>query len=157
MKHQFKAKIYSIGINWAVDVPTQVTEELVREKGYIRIKGQINGFEFIQTLVPVKNKPYRLFVNLIMMKGGKTEVGKTASFTIAQNNTPIDKIYNIPPLLSKLLLHHGQEAQFEQLSPYRKKDILKYLCNLKTEETMYKNVMKVIDQLKQKESQVRIP
>ena len=72
MIYQFDAKIYKIGINWAVDVPQSIVQEMTPEKGYIRIKGQINDFDFIQTLIPVKNAPYRLFVNQIMMKGGKT-------------------------------------------------------------------------------------
>ncbi|RZK58737.1 MAG: hypothetical protein EOO91_07355 [Pedobacter sp.] len=37
MKHYFEAKIYKIGINWAVDVPADITAQLKREKGYIRI------------------------------------------------------------------------------------------------------------------------
>ncbi len=155
--HNFKAKIYKIGINWAVDVPALISEKMFPEKGYIRIKGQINGFDFIQTLVPIKNAPYRLFVNLIMMKGGKTELGEVASFNIEQNLTKIEKMYEMPQLLAQALNEHYLTDDFNRLSPSRIKDILKYLSYVKTEETMRKNIDKVIFQLKNKIKNTRIP
>lgn len=157
MKHHFKEKIYKIGINWAVDVPSEASDQMKAEKGYIRIKGQINGFDFIQTLVPVKNSTYRLFVNFIMMKGGKTAVGEVADFKIEQNHTLVEEIYPMPDLLAKSLAQHQLQEEFERLSPFRKKDIFKYLSYVKTEETMIKNINKVIAQLQAKEKAVRIP
>lgn len=157
MKHQFKAKIYKTGINWAVDVPKEITDSLSPEKGYIRVRGQINDFDFIQTLVPVKNAPYRLFVNLIMMKGGKTALGEVASFIIEQNEVALVKMYPMPKLLSAILKKEKLNNSFDALSEARKKDILKYLSFIKTEETLLKNIEKVILQLKQQSKDVRIP
>lgn len=157
MKHHFEAKIYKTGINWAVDVPADITDQLKPEKGYIRIKGQINGFDFIQTLVPVKNSPYRLFVNLIMMKGGKTALGQVASFTIEQNEVELVNMYAMPKLLSAILEKENLNEDFNSLSEARKKDILKYLSFIKTEETMMRNINKLIEQFKNKEKNVRIP
>ncbi len=157
MKYHFEAKIYKIGINWAVDVPTDITAKLKPEKGYIRIKGQINDFDFIQTLVPVKNSLYRLFVNLIMMKGGKTALGEVASFSIEQNEVELVKMYVMPKTLSAILEKEKLVDHFNSLSEARKKDILKYLSFIKTEETMIKNINKLIEQLKSKDKNVRIP
>lgn len=157
MKYTFQEKIYKIGINWAVDVPAEISEKMLPEKGYIRIKGQINNFDFIQTLVPVKDAPYRLFVNLMMMKGGKTALGQIASFQIEQNHTEVEKMYPMPKLLADELEHHQLTNDFNQLTPSRKKDILKYLSYVKTEETLKKNIQKVVVQLKNKETNVRIP
>jgi hypothetical protein len=157
MMFQFTAKIYKTGINWAVDVPEEISKRMLPEKGYIRIKGQINGFEFIQTLVPVKNGPYRLFVNLIMMKGGKTSLGELASFSIEQNLMKIEKMYEMPRMLEETLNEHQVLENFNQLSPSRIKDILKYLSYVKTEKTMKKNIDKVIVQLKNKVADTRIP
>src|SRR5688500_17510328 len=103
MKHSFKAKIYSVGINWCVDVPRRITKQLTAERGYIKIKGEINGFTFTKTLMPVKNSPYRLFVNQAMMKGGGTALGKTASFKIEQNSDKAIKKYAAPKLLIEQL------------------------------------------------------
>lgn|GEM_PF-2384308 len=54
---RFKANIYKVGINWCVNVPTRISDELEKEKGYIRITGLVNQFKFKINLVPVKNAP----------------------------------------------------------------------------------------------------
>lgn len=157
MPHKFKAKIYQNGINWCVDVPQEITAQLTAEKGYIRIKGQINAYDFIQTLVPVKNAPYRLFVNMIMMKGGKTALGEVADFVIEQNTELVDKQYPMPDALANALQATDSEEAFNSLTPARKKDILKYLSYVKTEATMQKNIEKLISQLQEGSKNVRIP
>jgi Bacteriocin-protection, YdeI or OmpD-Associated/Domain of unknown function (DUF1905) len=157
MKHTFNAKIYKTGINWCVDVPINITENMLADKGYITIKGQINDFDFTKTLVPVKNAPYRLFVNLKMMKGAKTELGKEATFEIEQDTEKKINEYPIPILLVKILQENNLTTAFENLTASRKKDILKYLSYVKTNETLIKNVEKLISQLKNKEKNVRLP
>lgn len=157
MSYQFEAKIYKIGINWAVDVPHSIAQKMTPEKGYIRIKGQINDFDFIQTLVPVKNAPYRLFVNQMMMKGGKTALGETATFAVAQNHMPVEQLYAMPQVLSEALTQHHLDDEFNKLSASRRKDIFKYLSYLKNEETIQKNINKLIVQLQNKDKNARIP
>jgi hypothetical protein len=157
MPHSFQAKIYQTGINWCVDVPKEITAQLTVVKGYIKIKGQINGFDFTQTLVPVKNAPYRLFVNFIMMKGGKTALGEVADFVIEQDTVAEDKRYPMPDLLAIALRENDLEIAFERLTAARKKDILKYLSYVKTEETMQRNIAKLVNQLKDNATNVRVP
>lgn len=157
MKHTFKAKIYKSGINWCVDVPEEITKQLTSEKGRINIKGQINGFEFVKTLMPVKNAPFRLFVNQTMMKGGKTALGEIANFAIEQNTEKIIKEYSIPKLLEEKLDENQLTSDFNSLTASKKKNILKYLSYVKTEETLLKNIDKLIIQLKNNAKNVRIP
>ena len=157
MKHTFKAKIYQTGINWGVDVPTEITELLTAEKGRINIKGQINGFDFTKTLMPVKNSMHRLFVNQAMMKGGKTALGQVAVFKIEQGNEKTVKEYPTPLILTEQLKKYQLTTAFDNLTTSRKKDILKYLNYVKTEETLLKNIDKLITQLKNKEKNIRIP
>ncbi len=157
MQFTFKAKIYKIGINWAVDVPVKISNQLIREKGYIQIKGTINNFPFSKSLVPVKDSPYRLFVNYLMMKGGKTALGKTATFSIEQDHQKKETKYPMSKLLRSRLSETGLVEVFDNLTAARKMDILRYLDRLKTEETLIRNVEKVIAQLKRKEKDVRVP
>jgi hypothetical protein len=155
--HTFTAKIYKTGINWCVDVPKRITGTLKATKGFISIKGEINGFKFTKSLVPVKDGPYRLFVNLKMMKGGNTALGEKARFVIqpAPNKKVVD--YPQPTLLRQALAANALTASFNELTTSRKRDILKYLNSIRTEEILKKNVDKVISQLKDKEKNVRIP
>lgn len=157
MTFTFKARIYKTGINWAVDVPEKVSSRLIPERGYIRVKGRINAFEFKTTLVPVKEAPYRLFVNGLMMKGAETAVGKIARFELEQNSTKLVEEYPMLPALKKALEAHQLLAAFQALRPSRIKDVLKYLHYLKTQETRQKNIDKVIWQLQNKNQTVRIP
>ena len=157
MKYIFKSKIYKTGINWCVDVPYKITDKLVAQKGRFNIKGQINGFDFTKTLVPVKNNRYRLFVNQAMMKGGKTSLGQIAVFEVEEDREKVSKEYPIPKALSDQLKHHELIKEFECLTASRKKDILKYLNYIKREETLLKNMKKLIIQLSNKEKNVRIP
>ncbi len=157
MTYSFSEKIYKTGINWAVDVPLEISQKLIAEKGYIRIKGLINNFEFSTTLVPVKNAPHRLFVNGMMMKGGKTALGEVASFIISQNNEKQIHEYPLPKALEDQLKKHKLLKTFEKLTPHRKKEIIRYLSFIKTEETMSRNIEKIVHQLKNKIQDVRIP
>lgn len=157
MAYVFKAKIYKTGINWCVDVPEKITNRLTAEKGKIKIKGTINGFDFTKTLMPVKNSAYRLFVNRAMMKGGETSVGQTARFKIEQNTNVSRMRYRKPKSLTTQLKSHGVAQAFNNLTDSRKNDILKYLSYIKTTETRQKNVDKLIHQLKNGSKKVRIP
>jgi hypothetical protein len=126
IKLSFKARIYETGINWCVDVPERITSQLKSRKGFIKIKGEINGFKFSKSLVPIKGGPYRLFVNGVMMKGGETALGATANFLIQQDKSKADKNYEVPPMLSNALKKSNLATAFDGLTSSRKKDILKY-------------------------------
>ena len=126
-------------------------------KGRINIKGQINGFHFTKTLMPVKNSNHRLFINEAMMKGGSTALGEIANFKIEQDKSKVVKDYLIPKKLVEYLDKNKLTKDFENLTESRKKDILKYLSYIKTEETLIKNINKLISQLKNREKNIRIP
>ena len=127
------------------------------KKGYIKVKGTINGFGFTKTLVPVKNAPYRLFVNKPMLKGANVSDGGIAAFSIEQDFEVIKKEYPMPdPLLQQLKSNHLLE-DFNNLTSSRKKDILKYLNYIKTEEALERNIKKLIQRLSNKEGNIRLP
>lgn len=156
-KYTFNAKIYKTGINWCVDVPVEITDQLICKKGKIDIKGEINGFSFIKTLIPVKNNPFRLFVNQAMMKGGNTALNEIASFIIEHDKEKVIVDYEMPTLLTEQLNKNQLTTDFNNLTASKRKDILKYLSYIKTEETLLKNIDKLITQLKNKEKGIRIP
>lgn len=120
-------------------------------KGYIPIKGKINGHAFVQTLVPIKGEEYRLYVNAPMLKGGKAKNGDTAKFVIEQNRHPEIRDPKMLPALKKRLAEEKLMSVFAKLTPYRQKEILKYLSFLKTEESVQRNIAKVLAQPKQQE------
>jgi hypothetical protein len=128
-------------------VPRKITAKMVATRGYIPVKGAIQSHPFTQTLVPVKGKGYRLYVNGPMMKGANVRVGQLASFEIEQNKL---KKRDIPTngMLKRKLAEHGVESAFKNLSPSRQNEINKYLNYLKSEESIIRNIDKVIKGLK---------
>jgi hypothetical protein len=145
---KFRARIYKVGINPCVKVPKAITKNMQPVKGYIPVKGAIDGHLFTLTLVPVKNEPYRLFVNGPMLKASGKSVGQTAAFDIEQDITPPFEKYPLPEYLSKRLKQHKLMNAFERLTPYRQKEIIRYLDYLKTAEARERNICKVLDALR---------
>ena len=157
MKHKFSAKIYKVGINPCVKVPYEISDKMKPVKGYIPVKGKIEKHNFTQTIVPVKNSNYRLYVNRPMLDGGNVRVGDVAHFTIEQYTPKKPANYPMNVQLKKELNKHELVKEFNSLTESRKKDILKYLNSLKPEgEALIKNINKVITSLKAKKSP-RIP
>ena len=149
MNLSFKAKIYKVGINLCVKVPFRITKRMNPTKGYIPVRGTIDGFKFQQTLVPVKNEEYRLYVNGIMLKGSETANGNTVRFDIEEDPAPRTvETYPMPKLLKKKLNEHGLMHSFNQQTPSRQKEILRYLNNLKSDEALIRNIDRVIGGIK---------
>lgn len=150
MKFIFKSKVFKAGINPCVTVPQKITDQLIATKGYIPIKGTIQGFFFQQTLCPVKGEGYRLYVNGPMMKGANVIVGQTAHFLIEQDT--LDRNKNVPmhPAFKKKLKENKLLESFLQLSPSRQKEVNRYLNNLKSKESLNRNIEKFILALKGK-------
>lgn len=148
MEYSFKSLVYKVGVNPCVDVPQKISKLLEAQRGYIRIKGTINGHLFKQTLVPVKNGPYRLYVNGPMMKGGKVLVNDIASFRITQDDKPPVK-FKMTLALKKTLGEHKQLARFKMLRPSRQQEVLRYLSRLKSEDAIQRNIQRVVKMLKE--------
>lgn len=152
MKFSFKAKIYKVGVNPCVKVPHRITDKLKATKGYIPVKGKIENHFFQQTLCPVKGEGYRLYVNGPMLKGVNMKIGETAKFIIEQDTLERNKNHPMPGEFKKKLEEHKLLTAFQQLTPSRQKEINRYLNNLKTEESLNKNINKMINVLKGKET-----
>jgi hypothetical protein len=146
MKFSFEAKINKVGINPCVAVPKSITAEMSALKGYIPITGKIKKHSFQQTLVPIKNSGYRLYVNGPMLKGANVKVGDLVKFVIEQNFVPGTVL--MPVAFKKKLIENNLLPDFKALIPSRQKEVLKYLNFLKTEEALLRNIDKIINALK---------
>lgn len=147
MKFSYKAKIYKVGINLCVDVPRRITAQMTPNRGYIPVKGRIKEYHFEQTLVPVKNSPYRLYVNGLMLKGSGARLGDSMTFSIEQTAAK-RKDTLMPEDLKRKLGETNLMAAFAKLIPSRQKEILRYLNYLKTPEAKARNIDKLLSLLK---------
>jgi hypothetical protein len=149
----FSAKILKIGVNPYVLLPASVLNELFRKsgktKGPIPLHGTLNGNKFKQTLVKYSHK-WRLYLNTPMRKAAGIDTGDIAIVKIGFDPRP--RIIPPHPKLTEALERNKKaKAVFEQLSPSRQKEIIRYISFLKTEESLIRNIKKVIQHLQGKE------
>jgi hypothetical protein len=151
--HSFSAKINKIGVNPYVLLPAAVLREIFKQanknKGPIPVRGELNGHLFMQTLVKFSGK-WRLYLNTPMRKGAGIDVGDNAEVKI-EFDPRVREIGMHQKL--KLALEKNKKANqtFSQLPPSRQKEIKRYIGNLKSEETVDKNIKRAIAFLTGKE------
>jgi len=142
----FSAKIQIIGVNPYVLLPDAVLKDIFqkagKEKGAIPVKLTIAGKVFIQNLVKYSGK-WRLYLNTPMRKAAQKDVGDTIVINI--DFDPQERITPVHPKL-KAALSKNKEAKkaFDELSPSRQKEILRYINFLKSEESVDKNIQRAI-------------
>jgi len=145
--HQFKAKLELIGINPYVLVPDGILQAIFiksgREKGPIPIKGSVNGIAYQQTLVKYSGA-WRLYINTVMLPKSPSRIGEIID--VAVDFDPEDRSIQPHPKLVQAL-HENKEARivFDSLPPSRQKEIVRYIANLKSEESIDKNIKKAIN------------
>ena len=149
----FKAEIKIIGINPFVFVPEEALNYIFRQsgknKGQLPIKMKIDGHEFKQTLVKYAGD-WRLYLNTPMRKAAGKDIGDTATFEIEFDTE--ERTISINPKLVQALAENKQAKDiFDGLAPYLQKEIIRYIANLKTEESIDRNVKKAIQFLLGKE------
>jgi len=140
--NSFKAKIYIIGVNPYVLLPTPVLKDIFiqakRERRAIPVRGTLDRHPYIQTLVKYSGK-WRFYFNIPMRKATKKDVGDSVEvkieFDLVERTIPIH-----PKFLEALNVNKRAKKVFESLAPSRQKEIVRYISFLKTEESIDKNV-----------------
>jgi len=145
----FSSRIFKIDINPVVNIPQRVLKELFKQAGKTRgpipVKGKLNGKRFTQTLVKFRGA-WRLYLNTPMRKAAGIDEGDMARVEIDVDSKP--RLTPMHPRLKAALAKSKKAKEvFEKLSPYRQKEISRYLNNLKSEESVAKNIEKVVAHL----------
>jgi hypothetical protein len=145
----FSAKIAKIGINPYVSLPEKVLESIFEQagktKGPIPVRGTINGKPFTQTLVKYQGA-WRLYINGMMREAAGVDVANEANIKIEFDPAPRAEPIH-PKLEAALTKERTAKRAFENLIPSRQKEILRYLNSMKTEESLDRNIERVIKQL----------
>lgn len=160
MAISFGGTIKKVGINPCIDAPLRVGREF-GTRGYIPVRGTINGAAFVQTLVPVGGGRHRLFINRIMLDAAGVEVGDRIEVTVRRNRSVRQE--PVPPLFAKAMKASAvASATWTTLTPSRRKEILRYLNSAKRPQTLERNVQRTIAMLERRKignplAAVRIP
>lgn len=145
--YAFKASIEIIGINPYVQVPETILAEIFNQagknKGHIPITGTINDLPYSQTLVKYSGL-WRLYINTTMLKDSPKRIGENIKVTIQFDSS--DRTIQADPKLTEALANSPEAKRvFDGLSPSMQKEIVRYIANLKTEESIQRNIEKAID------------
>ncbi len=147
--YTFNAEIEIIGINPFVQVPEVILSEIFiqarKDKGYIPIKGTINKVPYSQTLVKYSGL-WRLYINLSMLKDSPKRIGETIEVTIEYDSSD-RTIQPHPKLIEALNNNEIAKSKFERLSPSAKKEMVRYISLLKTEESRDRIIERAINYL----------
>ena len=149
----FKAKLEIIVGNPFVYIPSEVLDKIFRQagkgKGHIPVRGTVNGKPFQQTLVKYSGD-WRLYINMKMLKNSPKRIREIIEIKIEFD--PSDRTIKPHPKLTKALAENKEaNSIFEQLSPSRQKEIIRYISNLKTEKSVERNITRAINFLLGKE------
>ncbi len=142
----FKAELAIIGINPFVYVPPAILQALFKaagkDKGHIPVCGAVNGVPYEQTLVRYSGE-WRLYINTTMLPNSPKRLGETIVVSI--DFDPRDRtLQPHPELINALEQNKEANAVFQQLTPSGRKEIIRYISALKTEETRRRNIEKAI-------------
>jgi len=144
---KFKATIELIGINPFVFVPEKilatVLQEAGKEKGPIPIKGLINKNPYRQTLVKYAGH-WRLYINTIMLKDSPKRIGEI--ITISIEFDPAERKLKMHSELGKALSKNKTAKEnFKKLPASRQQEIIRYISNLKTADSVDRNITRAIN------------
>ncbi|MEZ5012682.1 MAG: YdeI/OmpD-associated family protein [Chitinophagales bacterium] len=146
MQHSFKAQLQIIGVNPFVFVPDAVLSDIFtqagKHKGPVPVSGKVNGKPFTQTLVRYKNE-WRLYINTTMLPRSPKRIGETLEIQLQFDPMPRD--VQMPERFANALQANKKaRSVFEQLPASRRKEIVRYLANLKSEEALERNIHRAI-------------
>ena len=144
--HFFKAELQIIDGNPFVFVPeeilTAVFVEAEKTKGPIPIRGTLNDKPYRQTLVKFRGE-WRLYINMKMLPNSPRRIGEVISLSIEYD--PGDRTIEAHPnLVSALEENEEAKRVFESLPASRRKEIVRYISQLKKEESIDKNIKRAI-------------
>lgn len=142
----FNARLEIIGINPFVFVPEPILAILFKkagkDKGKIPVKGTVNQLPYKQTLVKYSGE-WRLYINTLMLKNSPKRIGEEIALSVEFD--PSDRTIKPHPKLLKAL-EENKKAKliFESLRPSLQHEIVRYIANLKTDESINKNIVRAI-------------
>ncbi|ROH99995.1 YdeI/OmpD-associated family protein [Chryseobacterium daecheongense] len=150
IKNIFTAELEIIGINPFVFIPEDILniifETSGRNKSPIPVKGTVNGKEFKQNLMKYLGE-WRLYINLTMLPNSPKRIGEAIEVSVEYDDS--DRSISIHPDLDRAIKEDPVVLKnFEALIPSRKHELIRYIHHLKTEESIRRNIDKIIRHLK---------
>lgn len=145
-RFSFSGELKIIGVNPYLEIPQEILESIFelaqKDKGPIPVCGTVNLQEFRQTLVKYAGE-WRFYINTMMLKNSPKRIGEILEVEITFDNE--NREIAIHPNLQQALNSNVEALQvFEKLTPSLQKEIVRYIANLKSEESRERNIARAI-------------
>ena len=142
----FTAQILKEGGNYKVELPQEIRKNFT-QKGYVPVRGTVDGIAYTGTLVPRKNDRYVLFIDYntrrIIGKGEFDEVTVFLEFDPENRDLPIpedmEMIFSEDPLIIETFL---------EMSTAHRREIIKLVNSAKRPETRLKYIERMREHVK---------
>jgi uncharacterized protein YdeI (YjbR/CyaY-like superfamily) len=116
------------------------------KRGQIRVKGEINGFQFRTSLFPTGDGRHVLVVNKRMRAGGKTDLGVTARFRMEPD--PEKHELAVPVEFERALAEDkALRRWYGQLSNSTRNEIVKWIHGVKSPEARARRAEQITERL----------
>ena len=144
--HVFAAKIYKVGIIRFVDVPREVSRELGSGSAHIAVQGSVEGVPLRTTMVPAGNGCHRLAIHGDIYRKLRIDAGAVVEISIELDEESREPV--LPPaLVSALKFSKVAAAEFRAMSTALRRQIVRYLTDVKSQATLERRVAKFITHL----------
>jgi hypothetical protein len=148
---RFSAKIVVVQgslpkiINPCLLLPGRVVTALKAESGKngsIPVRASLQGEPFKANVVRYRGA-WRLYLNGVVRKATATQPGDRVTVELAFDPKP--RTLPVPPAFAKALAADRKaKAAFDALAPSRRKELLRYLGNLKQEASLMRNIERML-------------
>jgi len=148
--HVFSGRIYKVGIIRYVDVPADISKKF-DGGAHVPVAGEVEGVALRTTLVSRGKGAYRLAIHSDIRKKLRVDAGAVVEVAMALDERPREP--ELPPALV-LALRNAPKAQqkFRGMTTALRRQIVRYLTAVKTQETLERRVVKFVARLERRES-----
>ena len=145
------------GTNWAIVWIPFDCFKVWGSRGHLRVRGEINTFQFRSALLPTGDGRHFLIVNSKMQKGAQVRAGMKARFRmepdLEERPTP-----EAPELDKALRVSKRLQKFYQSLSPSTRRDIAKWIAGAKQAETRVRRAERAAERfMETMEAELELP
>jgi uncharacterized protein YdeI (YjbR/CyaY-like superfamily) len=138
-------------LNWVIIHMPFDAAKVWRLRGQIKVKGEINGFEFRTSLFPTKEGRHILLVNKRMQKGARAAEGSVARFQIEldREERTVEMPDELKRILSQGLLSEDRALRrwYDGLNQSTRNDIAKWITEPKSGDARMRRAEQIAERL----------
>src|SRR5215471_7035351 len=148
--HVFSGRIYKVGLIRYVDVPADISKRL-DGGAHVPVAGEVDGVPLRTTMVSRGGGAYRLAIHGDIRKKLRVDSGAVVEVAIALDEQSREP--ELPPALA-LALRNAPRAQqkFRGMTTALRRQIVRYLTAVKTQETLERRAVKFVARLERRET-----